>query len=164
MEDVHAIADKMIEYGGSFVKNLGKALHCADPHNVERIRIAFQPTWERYRGMLEVSDGKPLGVCFSGSTRFLDVMAVKRWEMERDWGAITLGCHLLPDSYGAAPDHQAEVEGCAEHMDELHCRKIDMSDELYVINVGGYIGEATRREIDYALSLGKPVQYLEPER
>jgi len=113
-----------------------------------------------------------LVVCFSGSSRFIDVMAVEAWEMERDGDVITLGCHLLPDWYWSNDgpdgvpvhaDHQAEVEGCAEHMDALHLAKIDMADELYVINVDGYVGESTHREIEYATAEGKPVRYLEPQ-
>jgi uncharacterized protein (UPF0218 family) len=42
----------------------------------------------------------------------------------------------------------------------MHKRKIDMADEIYVINVGGYIGSSTRSEIDYALAHGKGVRYL----
>ena len=45
----------------------------------------------------------------------------------------------------------------------MHKRKIDMADEIFVVNVGGYIGESTRSEIDYATANGKPVRYLEPE-
>lgn len=48
-------------------------------------------------------------------------------------------------------------------LDELHKRKIDLADEIYVINVGGYIGESTRSEINYAMELNKPIRYLEPE-
>lgn len=44
---------------------------------------------------------------------------------------------------------------------EVHKRKIDMSDEIYVINVGGYIGSSTRTEIAYAKETGKTVHYLE---
>ena len=43
----------------------------------------------------------------------------------------------------------------------MHKRKIDMADEIYVINVGGYIGDSTRSEIEYALAVGKTVRYLE---
>jgi len=45
--------------------------------------------------------------------------------------------------------------------DELHKRKIDLCDEVFVLNVGGYIGESTRSEIEYALKIGKSVKYLE---
>ena len=49
-----------------------------------------------------------------------------------------------------------------EMLDNMHKRKIDMADAIYVINVGDYIGESTRSEIEYALSNGKKVLYLEP--
>ena len=44
----------------------------------------------------------------------------------------------------------------------MHLRKIDIADEIYVINVDGYIGESTKREIAYAEKTGKKVNYLEP--
>ena len=50
-----------------------------------------------------------------------------------------------------------------EMLDDMHKRKIDMADEIYVINVGGYIGSSTRSEIEYARAHGKPVRYLETE-
>ena len=46
-------------------------------------------------------------------------------------------------------------------LDDMHKRKIDMADEIYVINVGGYIGESTKSEIEYAKKHGKKVNYLE---
>ena len=46
-------------------------------------------------------------------------------------------------------------------LDDIHKRKIDMSDEIFVINVGGYIGDSTRSEIEYAKEHGKVVKYLE---
>ena len=48
-----------------------------------------------------------------------------------------------------------------EMLDDMHKRKIDMADEIFVINVDGYIGESTKSEIEYAKSLGKKVNYLE---
>ena len=48
-----------------------------------------------------------------------------------------------------------------EMLDDMHKRKIDMADEIFVINVGGYIGSSTKSEIEYAMATGKPVQYLE---
>lgn len=48
-----------------------------------------------------------------------------------------------------------------EMLDDMHKRKIDMADEIYVINVGGYIGESTRSEIAYARKTGKAIRYLE---
>ena len=46
-------------------------------------------------------------------------------------------------------------------LDDMHKRKIDMSDEIFVINVGGYIGSSTKSEIEYAKKAGKKVRYLE---
>ena len=48
-------------------------------------------------------------------------------------------------------------------LDDMHKRKIDMADAIYVINVGGYIGDSTKSEIEYAKAHGKEVRYLEPE-
>ena len=48
-----------------------------------------------------------------------------------------------------------------EMLDDIHKRKIDMSDGIFVINVGGYIGDSTKSEIEYAKAQGKTIEYLE---
>jgi len=48
-----------------------------------------------------------------------------------------------------------------QRLDELHLRKIDLADEMFVLNVGGYIGESTGNELAYALAMKKPVRTLE---
>ena len=48
-------------------------------------------------------------------------------------------------------------------LDELHLRKIDLADEVLILNVGGYIGESTGRELAYARQHGKTIRFLEPE-
>ena len=120
--------------------------------------LEFQPPEDSVRLLLP----RPKVVTLCGSSRFVAEMAIIAWVFERDEGVITMGLHLLPQGYGAAPDHQAEVEGVAEKMDELHLRKIDLADEVFIVNIGGYIGESTRREIGYAERTGKVVRYLEP--
>ncbi len=105
---------------------------------------------------------KPKIICLCGSTRFIETFAVLSWEFEKE-GAICLGLHYLPSSYTTAKDHLAEAEGVKEHFDNLHKRKIDLADEIFVININGYIGESTRSEIDYATKLGKVIRYLEPQ-
>ena len=47
-------------------------------------------------------------------------------------------------------------------LDEMHLAKIDMADEIFVINPGGYIGSSTKREIAYASAKGKKINSLEP--
>lgn len=106
---------------------------------------------------------KPEVVVLCGSSRFCDVMAILAWEFERDNGVITMGLHLLPAWYKTnVPDHIAEAEGVAEKMNELHWRKIDLADKIFVVNLHGYIGDSTRKEIEYAKRTNKRVQYLEP--
>ena len=53
-------------------------------------------------------------------------------------------------------------ESTKEMLDDMHKRKIDLADEIFVINAGGYIGPSTGSEIEYALKANKPVKYLEP--
>ncbi len=99
-------------------------------------------------------------VCICGSTRFLDEMAIAAWEMEKQ-GILVVGPHLLPASYaGVKPSHQAEEEGVREILDELHLRKIDLCDEVFVVNPGGYFGDSTKNELRYARSKGKPIRFL----
>jgi hypothetical protein len=107
---------------------------------------------------------RPKVICLCGSTRFVPEMACIMWALERDEGYITLGLHWLPPQYDGAdkaPDHMAEAAGKKEHFDELHLRKIDLADEVLVVNIGGYIGESTTNEIRYARAHGKPVRFLE---
>ena len=121
----------------------------------------FTKTAELTRKELGRGEGSPKIICLCGSSRFIESFAVLAWEFEKE-GHITLGLHYLPPSYSTkVPDHIAEAEGVSRQMDELHLRKIDLADEVFVINVNGYIGESTAREIKYAEGLGKPVKYLE---
>jgi len=111
-------------------------------------------------------DDRPKIVCFCGSSRFVAQMAVLMWEYEKQ-GIIAMGLHLLPDEAVKRPDgsiiehHLAEEQGVAPKMDELHLRKIDLADEVFVVNIDGYIGDSTRNEIAYATKVHKPVIYLE---
>lgn len=105
---------------------------------------------------------KPKIVVLCGSSKFADVMAVCAWIIEKEEKAITMGLHLLPSWYSAdeIPDHLAEHEGVAGEMDELHKRKIDLGDEIFVVNKDDYIGHSTRNEIDYARSQDKKIRWF----
>ena len=106
--------------------------------------------------------GLPPIVCLCGSTRFPDHFHAAGWRFTLD-GCIVLSIGVC--KWVETPDggHVAEAlgPGVAEALDELHLRKIDLADMVFVLNVGGYIGESTRREIEYAEQTGKPVMYLE---
>lgn len=105
---------------------------------------------------------KPKVVVLCGSSRFIDLVAVCGWVIERDEQAITMGMHLLPQWYcdELADHHQAEAEGVADAMDNLHLRKIDMADEIFVVNPENYIGSSCTNEIRYATEKGLPVRYF----
>ncbi len=101
--------------------------------------------------------GKFKVVTLCGSTRFKEqfLEAQKRLTLE---GNIVISVGL----FGHSGDEEVWTEGTKEMLDNMHKRKIDMADSIYVINVGGYIGESTRSEIEYATRNGKEVEYLEP--
>ena len=110
--------------------------------------------------------GRPTIICICGSTRFADLHAIKRWEFERGGKNICLMINYLPAWYAEEQgwnghDHFGEASGAKEALDELHFRKIDLADKVYVINYQGYIGESTKNEIEYAEAQGKPVEYME---
>lgn len=96
-------------------------------------------------------------VTLCGSTRFKEqfLEAQKRLTLE---GCIVISVGL----FGHSGDDDVWKPGVKEMLDDMHLRKIDLADEIFVINVGGYIGESTRREIAYAEKTGKTIKYLEP--
>ena len=95
-------------------------------------------------------------VTLCGSTRFKEqyMEVQKRLTLE---GCIVISVGL----FGHAGDGEVWMKGTKEMLDDMHKRKIDMADEIYVINVGGYIGSSTRSEIEYAKKTGKGIGYLE---
>ena len=96
-------------------------------------------------------------VTLCGSTRFKEQFldAQKQLTLE---GYIVISVGL----FGHSGDDYVWKPGVKEMLDDMHLRKIDMADDIFVINVGGYIGESTRREISYAEQTGKNIKYLEP--
>lgn len=74
---------------------------------------------------------------------------------------LSIGCDTRSDHELWRDLGEAVMETLKDRLDELHKRKIDLADEVLVLNVGGYIGESTRSEIEYAEKLGRPVRYLE---
>ena len=110
--------------------------------------------------------GKYKVVTLCGSTRFKDqfMEAQKKLTLE---GNIVISVGL----FGHAGDgevwenmDEGTLTKTKEMLDDMHKRKIDMADEIFVINVGGYIGSSTRSEIEYAEKTGKTVRYLEEQQ
>ena len=101
-----------------------------------------------------IKDYKIVTLC--GSTRFKEqyLETQKRLTLE---GCIVISVGL----FGHSGDDEVWKPGTKEMLDDMHLRKINLADEIFVINVGGYIGESTKREIAYAEKIGKKVNYLE---
>lgn len=132
---------------------------CADRDYMDvcmRYRVPGQQFCENHVPSL------PRIVCLCGSTRY--------WEAFRDVGLDLTMAGIIVLSIGvAAPDsivlaNPESEQGKAQKamLDELHKRKIDLADEILVLNVDGYIGSSTRGEIAHAKKTGKPVKWLFP--
>lgn len=104
---------------------------------------------------------RPKIITLCGSTRFHDEFVRANYELTMR-GAIVLSVGFFPH---AAQEVHGEGVGATsaekEALDLLHKKKIKMSDEVFVLNVGGYLGSSTRSEIAYAHRVGVPVRYLE---
>lgn len=103
---------------------------------------------------------RPKIITLCGSTRFHEEFVRANYELTMA-GAIVLSVgfyphatHLHGEGVGATTDEKVAL-------DELHKRKIDLSDEILVLNVGGYVGDSTRGEIAHAEARDIPVRYLE---
>lgn len=106
---------------------------------------------------------RPKIVCLCGSTRFGDAFAHANL-VETLAGNIVLsiGCNLKSDAELFSHLTADALGALKRQLDELHKRKIDLADEVLILNVGGYIGESTRSELEYAREHGKTIRYLEP--
>lgn len=101
---------------------------------------------------------RPRIVCLCGSTRFYQQFKEINYQ-ETMAGNIVL-------SVGFAPTKEhGETIGCSpeqkELLDQVYLKKIELADEIFVINVGRYVGESTAREIKHAVKLRKKIRWLE---
>jgi DnaJ-class molecular chaperone len=104
----------------------------------------------------------PRIVCLCGSTKFYEHFQRANYN-ETMAGRIVLSVGFFPHSSKKA---HGQKLGCTERekkkLDRLHKRKIDLADEVLVINVKGYVGSSTRSEIEYAKKTGKKIRWLDP--
>lgn len=94
-------------------------------------------------------------ITLCGSTKF-------KKEFLEQQKRLTLEGHIIISVglFGHSGDKEVWTENKKQMLDDMHKRKIDLSDEIFVIDVNGYIGESTRSEIDYAIQTNKKVKYL----
>jgi hypothetical protein len=98
---------------------------------------------------------KPKVICLCGSTRFKKEFEKVTMEESLNGNIIlSVGCFDHNDKLILGDKQKKELE-------ILHRHKIDLADEIFIVNVKGYIGEATKDEIEYAKSIGKNIRYLE---
>lgn len=116
--------------------------------------------------MAPIPTGKdfPTIVCLCGSTRFWkNFQEASLQETLAGKIVLSVGAAVASDDehFGhLSPEEQRQIK---ERLDELHLRKIDLADEVLILNLGGYIGESTGRELAYAKAHGKRVRFLEPQ-
>lgn len=99
-----------------------------------------------------VGDYKVITLC--GSTKFKDVFIEQQKRLTLE-GYIVVSVGL----FGHSGDNEVWSEGIKEMLDDMHKRKIDMADEIFVIDVNKYIGESTASEIKYADDNSKEIKY-----
>lgn len=116
------------------------------------------------RRTIVVAKGDPRIVCICGSTRFAKRMNQEADRLTRE-GFIVVRPEVV--TYSARRDPQKVHPALKKRLDALHMDKIDLADEVLVVNVngrglprGGYIGKSTTSEIEHAIRCGKPVTYL----
>lgn len=100
-------------------------------------------------------------ITLCGSTRFKEafIETQKRLTLEGNI-VISVGFFSQIDDVWESMN-ETEIADKISMLNEMHRQKIDMADEIFIINVGGYIGESTLSEIEYAKSIGKKIRYLE---
>lgn len=101
-----------------------------------------------------IGNYKVITLC--GSTKFKNEFIKAQKDLTLQ-GYIVISVGL----FGHSGDDEVWTEGTKTMLDDMHKRKIDMADEIFVINVGGYVGSSTISEIAYAMKVGKKVNYLE---
>ena len=106
---------------------------------------------------LKDETARPIVVCLCGSTRFMQAFQdANLRETLAGKIVLSIGCDAKSDQDLALGPVDKTI------LDLLHLFKIDLTDEILVLNVDGYVGESTQREIDYARMVGKRVRWLEP--
>jgi hypothetical protein len=101
--------------------------------------------------------------CLCGSTRFAnEFMRAQFQETIAGKNVLTVGC--FPRKADGSWDRMIVTDEQKVKLDALHFRKIELADEILVLDVAKYIGESTSNEIRHALELGKPVRYWSLEQ
>ena len=104
---------------------------------------------------MSINKNKYKIITLCGSIKFKDEFMKLQEKLTLDGNIV-----LTPNFFNNIKKEEIDL-ATKKMLDEMHKQKIDMSDEIYVVNFGGYIGESTKNEIEYAKTKGKKVSYLE---
>lgn len=111
-----------------------------------------------YYRSLTIKVGFPHIICICGSGRFMEQMRIVEFDQTLKFKIILMiGCNTKDVARNDDWKHVKPM------LDKLHLRKIDLCDEVYVVDVQGYIGDSTKAEIAYAVNIGKPIRYWSKE-
>jgi len=139
----HALTHLMLHMAGSKTEDhIGRAL----------TRMMMAVAVEKSK---KADEKKPEVICLCGSTKF------KREYMDVARSLALSGHIVLSVEFFMHADDCKVTDGEKVMLDKLHLAKIDMSDGIFVINVGGYVGESTKNEVEYAGEMGKKIWWLE---
>ncbi len=103
--------------------------------------------------------GKYKIITLCGSARFVDYFQKMQKKLTLEGNIVLTINNLSP-----ADADVVWTDELKAMLDDMHKRKIDLCDEIFVINKDGYIGQSTKSEIEYATKLGKKVNYMEPQK
>lgn len=144
---VRSVASDNPRLASDILKNLAEAIERREKEVAEEVP----------------ESSKPKVVCLCGSTKFADeYREANRRETLAGNIVLSIGVDFKTDPVVKELD-PTKLADLKDEMDELHRRKIDLSDMILVINPGGYIGDSTKAEIKYAQSKGKIVLYTTVE-
>ena len=115
-------------------------------------------TVEDDTGLPQVPKAEVVTIC--GSTKFKEAIMAENARLTTE-GKVVISLGLF--GHTDLPDYNWDTDASdlKTMLDALHAQKIDMADRVHVVNVGGYYGESTTREIAYARTLGKPITFME---
>lgn len=132
-------------------------------NQIEMIKYAIDYilTYDKVENMRFGNKKSPKIICLCGSTRFSKEYqeANLRFTLEGHI-VLTIGADMKSDNDLFSGKSPEELEEIKKNLDELHKRKIDLADEIFVINPGGYVGNSTNGEIEYARRHGKKIKWL----
>jgi hypothetical protein len=156
-------SDESIYVSREYVRNLRQLMDTSYSELSEAEKDSDRAEADRVLQIVKArSETGPTIICLCGSTRFSrEYQEANLRETLAGNIVLTIGCNMRSDAEfaGKSDDELREIK---DDLDCLHLAKIDLADEILVLNVGGYIGESTRREIEYANRHGKPIRWWEP--